>query len=119
MLIHRPYLTAVTCFCLAAVTSFYLYVGLCGRSNKVSRSDVQKKQAARARKKKEMLEKKKEQERKEEERARRRIEAKEGAVAQLRKRGVNSRQDQVEDEESSYSDSEPEDTSNGNHLHKD
>ena len=107
MLFHRPYLSAATAFCMCGVTSFYLYVYLCRQSKKESKSDLQLRKAARTRRRKEMLEKKREQERKEEEVARRRIEAKEKSVSQLRNRGVSSRSGRgEEDEQGSCSDSE-------------
>ena len=70
---------------------------------------------ARSRRRKELLEKKKE---KEEEEAQKRIAAKEKAVSQLRSRGVNSKQMQLEDEGTSYSESGEEDSPN-EHLHED
>ncbi len=117
MVFHRPYLSAVAGFCVCGVTCFYLYVWVCGRSNKASKKEVELRRAARARRRKELLEQKREKERKEEEAARKRIAAKEKAVAQVRSRGVQSKHEQ-KDEANSCSDSDPQ-NSQEEDLHED
>ena len=78
MIVHKPYLSMITGFCVLGAICFYVVICWQGRSNRPSSAELQAKRALRAKRKKE------EKEKKEAEDARRRIEAKAAAVAKTR-----------------------------------
>lgn len=96
MFVHRPFLSILTGLCVIGVVCFYIIVCWQSYSNKPSAAEVRTRKAARARKRKEELAKR------EEEAIRRRIEAKEIAVAKsrdgmrLKRRGNNSESEVIQ-----------------------
>lgn len=78
MLVHRPFLSLLTGLCMMGVMCFYVVICWQNRVNKPSAAEIRTKKIARARRKKEELE------RRDSEATRRRIVAKELAVAKSR-----------------------------------
>lgn len=103
MIVHRPYLSAVTGFSMLGVLCFYTVICWQGHKNKPSAAEIKARKVSRARKKKEELAKR------EEEATRRRIAAKEIKVAKsrdftnLKKRNKKTETDDVEMESDSDS----------------
>lgn len=121
MISHRPYLSIVTVLSMGSVICFYFIVFCQGKSNTLSKKEIQSRRITRARRRKE------EQAKKEAEAARRRVEARESAVLRNR-RSLGEKRDGREDdiggasvddnESQSQSGSETEDSSS-EHAHQD